>query len=108
MKGYELYSWSFNGELHFCLITGTNRTKTNDELLCGENIIEPYGVVRIKTTGIKSLKSILRKLPNGEFVIFRGAISNFSPIPPEVADEIKALCESINRSKKGLNQNFPP
>ena len=103
MKGYELYCWTLNGGFHFCLITGTNRAKTDDELLRGGNIIEPDGMVRIKMTGFNSLKAMLRKLPNGEFVIFRGPISNFSPVSQEVAKEIKALCKSINRAKKAPN-----
>jgi hypothetical protein len=39
MKGYELYSWSQDGEWHFTLITGTNRNKTLEEIISPSNTV---------------------------------------------------------------------
>ena len=32
MKGFELYSWQAEGEWHFALVVGTNRSKTHEEI----------------------------------------------------------------------------
>lgn len=65
-KGYELYSWLDKGEWHFNLITGTNRTKTLDEIVYSEDYISETGWVNIHTTGFESIKTVLCKLRQGE------------------------------------------
>jgi len=43
MKGYELYSWEEDNQWHFTLITGTNRTKTMEEITSEEDFISETG-----------------------------------------------------------------
>ena len=33
MKGYELYTWQEGGQWYFALLEGTNRLKTDEEIL---------------------------------------------------------------------------
>jgi len=68
MKGYELYSWSEDGQWHFTLITGTNRTKTLEEITSGEDVISETGWVRIRVKGADAIKDILCRLPQDESV----------------------------------------
>ncbi|MFC1940340.1 hypothetical protein ACFLXO_06645 [Chloroflexota bacterium] len=42
-KGYELYSWEEDNQWHFTLITGTNRTKTMEEITLKEDFISEAG-----------------------------------------------------------------
>ena len=65
-KGYELYSWVKNVQWHFTLITGTNRTKTLEEIISGSNEITEEGWVNIRVAGIDALKTVLSRLPEGE------------------------------------------
>ncbi len=69
-KGYELYSWEENGQWHFTLITGTNRTKTMEEITSKENIISDAGWVKIHVTGVEAVKGVFRRLPENESVIW--------------------------------------
>jgi hypothetical protein len=61
MKGYEMYSWQeADGEWKFTLITGTNRTKTCEEITKSENI-EEDGWVLITDIGVEAfLKTLSR------------------------------------------------
>ena len=68
MKGYELYSWAEDNRWHYTLITGTNRTKTMEEITSKEDYISETGWVKIQVTNIEALKDALGKLPQGEFV----------------------------------------
>jgi hypothetical protein len=70
VKGYELYSWSEDGTWRFTLITGTNRNKTLDEIVAGENVISESGWVNVRMTGLEATKEVLSKLPQEEFVIW--------------------------------------
>jgi hypothetical protein len=70
MKGYELYSWSEDGKWRFTLITGTNRNKTLDEIVSGENVISGSRWVNVRVTGLEAIKEVLSKLPQDEFVIW--------------------------------------
>ena len=45
MKGYELYSWQQNGKWRFTLVTGTDRDKTLDEIISGEEQVTGGGWV---------------------------------------------------------------
>jgi len=66
MKGYELYSWSRDGKWYFTLMTGTNRNKTGEEILSGEDYISEAGPVIIHAAGIDAIKAALGKMPRGE------------------------------------------
>jgi hypothetical protein len=65
-KGYELYSWLEDGQWHFTLITGTDRTKTMEEITSEENFISETGWVRIHVVGVDDVKDVLSRLPQGE------------------------------------------
>ncbi|OGO06772.1 MAG: hypothetical protein A2Y92_05685 [Chloroflexi bacterium RBG_13_57_8] len=68
MKGYELYSWEGNGRWHFTLITGTNRNKTLEEIISGEDIESENGWVKISASGVEGIKDVLNRVPEGEVV----------------------------------------
>lgn len=71
MKGYELYSWEDNSVWNYTLITGTNRTKTFEEISSNENIVEG-GWVKISTNDNDKLKQLIEKLPEDELVFWMG------------------------------------
>ena len=95
MKGYELYGWTGEEKLFFCLITGTNRLKTDEELLSEEDVITQDGWVRIKVTGVDSVKTLLRRLPPGESLRWSGPAADFSPPSEEILQEIKEYCRTL-------------
>jgi hypothetical protein len=66
MKGYELYSWEENSQWHFTLITGTNRNKTLEEIISGEDFVSEAGWVQTQVVGVDAIKAVLSKLPEGE------------------------------------------
>ena len=70
MKGYELYSWEEYGQWHFTLITGTNRTKTVEEITPKEDFISETGWVEIQVVGVAEVKDVLSRLPQGESVFW--------------------------------------
>jgi hypothetical protein len=67
-KGYELYSWQKDGQWHFTLITGTNRTKTMEEITSGEDYISETGWVKIHVVDVNPIKGVLSLLPQNESV----------------------------------------
>jgi hypothetical protein len=69
-KGYELYSWEEDGHWHFTLITGTNRTKTIEEITSEEDYISETGLVKIHVVGADAIKDVLSRLPEGESVFW--------------------------------------
>lgn len=71
-KGYELYSWQDGEEWHFTLITGTNRTKTLDEIIAVDTGEAETGLVRIHVIGVDAIKEVLGMLPEGESVFWLG------------------------------------
>ncbi|HEX7364409.1 MAG TPA: hypothetical protein VF366_04485 [Dehalococcoidia bacterium] len=112
MKGYELYSWSQDGQWHFTLITGTNRNKTPEEIISNEDIISEDGWVQIHVAGVDAVKAALGKLPPGEEILWLarpraeqtppGNI-NFALPPEPTIDNIKADAE-----QHGLNLLVEP
>jgi hypothetical protein len=98
MKGYELYSWSQDGQWHFTLITGTDRNKTPEEIVSGEDFISEAGWVNVHVVGLDAIKAVLSKLPPKESVIWLSnlrsdqspqAAVNFALPPTPVIDTIK-------------------
>ena len=69
-KGYELYSWEQDNQWHFTLITGTNRTKTMEEITSGEDYISETGWVKIHVIGVDAIKDVLGRLPQSESVFW--------------------------------------
>ncbi|MFC1948141.1 hypothetical protein ACFLXY_09510 [Chloroflexota bacterium] len=90
MKGYELYSWRDGEEWQFKLLTGTNRTKTLQEIV--SNADEISELVDIRVTGVDALLTLLHKLPDGESVFWGIALrvgdTTGSDVILEYPDEI--------------------
>jgi hypothetical protein len=98
MKGYELYSWLADGKWHFTLITGTNRNKTWQEIVSGEDSISQSGWIKAHVVGKESIKDALSRVPKGESVFWldgRGLAQGVEPaidmrLPPdEITNAIK-------------------
>jgi len=70
MKGYELYSWEEDNQWHFTLITGTNRTKTMEEITSNEDFISETGWVKTHVVGADAIKDVLSRLPQSESVFW--------------------------------------
>ena len=72
MKGYELYSWQNGADWNFTLITGTNRSKSFDEIIAQGNTISADGFIKISVTGMEEIKKVISLLPKGEQVFWAG------------------------------------
>jgi hypothetical protein len=70
MKGYELYSWSQDSQWHFTLITGTNRNKSWEEIIYGEDYLSETGWVQTHVVGIDAILAVITKLPIKEEIIW--------------------------------------
>jgi hypothetical protein len=102
MKGYELYSWSEDGQWHFTLITGTNRNKTVEEISSREDVISETGWVRVQVIGVNAIKAVLSKLRQGEEIVWLarprseqtppGDIDFMFP-PEQIIDSVKEHAE---------------
>ena len=98
MKGYEIYSWPQDNQWHFTLITGTNRDKTWQDIITGNNTVSPDGWVNIHVIGVDTIKGLISRIPQGDFVIWlpspRADLSqspvNFGFPPASTVDDIKA------------------
>ncbi len=96
MKGYELYSWQEGGEWRFTLITGTNRTKTYDEIVAPENIQSESGWVELTAAGADGILPILARLPRGESVFWiAGRVEGFALPPADMVSRIQAQCREL-------------
>jgi hypothetical protein len=102
MKGYELYSWQEEGQWHFTLITGTDRNKTLEEIISGENIESEDGWVKIHVVGVEKVKAVLSRVPEGEFVSWNEgqfvlpteqAVVKLILPPEDIVNEIKDHAE---------------
>jgi hypothetical protein len=96
MKGYELYSWSEDGQWHFTLITGTNRIKTIEEITSKEDFVSETGWVKIQVVGADAIKDVLSRLLEGESVFWGDELhigqstETDLQLPPEqIADAIE-------------------
>jgi len=112
MKGYELYSWSQDGQWHFTLITGTNRNKTLEEILSDEDIVSEAGWVQVHVEGVDAIQAALGKLRPGEEVFWLArprteatptAGVTFALPPASMVDSIKSFC-----SERGLKLTVMP
>jgi hypothetical protein len=101
MKGYELYSWLEDSQWHFTLITGTNRTKTLEEIISEEDFISETGWVNVHVVGVEAIKVALSKLPQDEFVMWLAGVWEESEhtdikmqLPPtQTTNDIKEYAE---------------
>jgi hypothetical protein len=97
-KGYEIYSWQQENQWHFTLISGTNRNKTWQEIITGNNTVSADGWVNIHVIGVDFIKGLIGRIPQGDFVIWllspRADLSqspvNFEFPPASTVDDIKA------------------
>lgn len=98
MKGYELYSWQAGGEWIFTLTTGTNRSKSFDEITSTDNTLEDE-FVKITVTSIDDLVSLIERLPAGVDLLWSGidltgeveeGIIYFTYPPDELMDRVVA------------------
>lgn len=71
MKGYELYSWQAGKIRVYTLITGTNRSKSFEEITALENTIDG-NIIKISVTSLTDLKTLLSRLPAAEEVFWGG------------------------------------
>ena len=104
MKGYELYSWQTGSDWNFTLITGTNRTKSFDEIIAPGNSLGADGLVKISVNGVEDLKKVLQRLPKGESILWGGmdlgsqvmAGMVYLTFPPQqLINEVTAYCASL-------------
>ena len=100
LKGYELYSWDEEGQWHFILITGTNRTKSMEEITCKEDYISETGWVLIHVAGIDAIRDVLSRLTEGESVFWCDELHtgqtteiDFQLPPDHITDAIKEYAE---------------
>jgi len=98
LKGWELYSWPVGNSWHFSILTGTNRLKTLEEVRSDNST----GMHWITVSGTDSLKLVLSKFPENEYItmIGQGWLQNCwggnygtLQLPPQaVIDEITQFC----------------
>lgn len=107
MKGYELYSWPEDDGWHFTLITGTNRSKTIEEITSGETSISESGWVIISCIGEEAIKTALGKVLPGEWVSwcdgsFISGDGALALPPQEIIDNIRSYA-----AEHGLDLHVP-
>jgi hypothetical protein len=104
LKGYDLYSWQVDEEWNFTLITGTNRSKSFDEIIAPGDTISDDGFVKITVSGMEALKAVLTLLPTGEEILWSGMDLGgevptgtvYLTLPPqEMIDDLTAYCDSL-------------
>jgi hypothetical protein len=68
MKGWELYSWPQGNKWNFSVLVGTNSTKTYEEVI-SYNHTDTH---LITICGTDSLKMVLAKFPENEYITWIG------------------------------------
>jgi hypothetical protein len=111
VKGYELYSWQSDGTWSFALITGTNRSKTVEEITTGPDTVAIDGWVKVSAQGVDAVQSQLRRLPANETVSWIGRQTRqqwqltagpFELPPAGIRDAVTAYCRQIGLSLQVL------
>ena len=105
-KGYELYSWEEEGQWHFTLITGTNRTKTMEEITSKEDFISETGWVRIHVVGIDAIKDVLSRLPEGESVCWCDELHIGQTTEPNLQLPPEQITNIIKKSAEQYGLDF--
>ena len=108
MKGYELYSWPVDGQWHFALITGTNRTKTVDEITTGEDQVTADGWVRIHVQGVAAIQAVLDRVPAGEWVfwVIRGWPLHVADAAGDITSPPQAIVDAVKEHAELLGLRF--
>lgn len=68
-KGYELATCEIYGSRFYCLVTGTNRVKTVEELFFQRDYVGD-GFVKVVVKGEAALKKLLKKVSKGSYISF--------------------------------------
>ena len=107
MAGYELYSWSTDGQWNFTLITGTDRNKTLGEITSNDDFISEAGWVQIHVVGVDEIKAVLNKVPQKEDLFWLAGPRDQTPqtsiifqLPPG------SIIDVIKEYAVGLGLNF--
>jgi hypothetical protein len=93
MKGWELYSWPNGNDWNYSILVGTNRTKSYNEVTTNKIVV----------CGKDSLKMLLDKLPENEYIFWIGEewlkscwgndYGDLSLPDNKTINEIKTYCE---------------
>jgi hypothetical protein len=96
MKGWEIYSWPAGDDWNYSVLIGTNRLKTYNEVTTTTIIV----------TGKDTLKMVLNKFPENEFISWKGPgwlercwggnYGDLSLPDSATVSEIKAYCLQKN------------
>jgi hypothetical protein len=101
IKGYELYSWQADGEWVFTLTTGTNRSKSFDEITSTENQMED-GFIKVTVASIDDLVTLIERLPSDVDLLWSGidltgeveeGIVYFTYPPDDLMDRVATAAE---------------
>ncbi|MEW6094531.1 MAG: hypothetical protein AB1531_11280 [Chloroflexota bacterium] len=83
-KGFELYTWQEDGQWYFALLEGTNRLKTDEEILSAGRFMD----------GPEELQEALKRLAPGQFVSWM-ALERF-PLPDEATiGQVEQACRDL-------------
>lgn len=84
MKGFELYTWQEDGQWFFALLEGTNRLKTDEEILSSARYLNEA----------QDLQETLKRLSPGQFVTWI-ALEAF-PLPDEATiSQVEQACRDL-------------
>ncbi|WP_372366864.1 hypothetical protein [Candidatus Uabimicrobium sp. HlEnr_7] len=94
MKGYEFYSWKQGTEWYFCLITGTNRLKTAEEITPIEEKIEDRWV-KITVKGVDKAKKVLQQLESGTSLFGSNLYRDQPVLDKKIQDELIKFTKNL-------------
>jgi hypothetical protein len=104
VKGYELYSWQSNSNWYFTLITGTNTTKSFNDIVTEGNTLSDDGFVKITVRGVDAIKDVLKRVPADSRIIWGGMVlpkdettgSIYLSYPPDlIVQDIETTCSDL-------------
>jgi hypothetical protein len=86
IKGFEIYSWKENNDWCFALLIGTNRLKTQEEVMAEGT----------RLAGVERLKQALEKIERGQAVVWsRAPIPGMQMPPADAVQAIRAHCREL-------------
>jgi hypothetical protein len=83
LKGWELYAWRESEEWQFSLLQGTNRNKTDNEIVDRKS----------RLVNIDAVKAKLSKLAAGEWVVLMPRNPDDKFLPKQIQEELRGFCE---------------
>jgi len=81
-KGWELYTWEERGETHHALMVGTNRLKSDEE------------IVKSSVRGLKAIQPQLDELKKGQLVFICGR-ARFEAAPQNARKALTEYCRKM-------------